>query len=131
MPKHWFSMPLHQSMRTCVRPPTKRTRRKEQRIETRIPLGVFVDLMQPMETGDMQGFEWANASKTKLKPTKDTKSVEHYKYTINMPAKVGTFWGLERTEVPRRVRQGGKLVRRRRGLGSSRLHLLVGLGRMF
>ena len=50
MPKHWFSTPLHHHMKTVVRPPTARTRRKEIKIEMKIPLVIFVELMQPLDT---------------------------------------------------------------------------------
>ena len=126
VPKHWFSDPLHQSMKTVVRPPTKVSRRKEISIDLKIPEPIFIDLMKPMDTGDMNGFEWedeANLGKTKLMPTKDGKSFQEFKYMIMAPSKVDKFWRLEETEPVRRVRQEGKLVRRRRGLGSSRLHL--------
>ena len=123
VPKHWFSEPLHQKMRTVIRPPTKSSRRKEMTIDLKVPQEVFVDLMKPMDDGDMEDFEWEDDTKMKLKPTKVGKSLDEYKYTIKAPAKVDKFWRLEQTEPTRRVREGGKLVRRRRGLGSSRLHL--------
>ena len=123
VPKHWFSEPLHHSMKTTVRPPTKKTRRKELTIETHLPLPIFLDLMKPMETGEMVGFEWEDEDKTKLVPTKDAKSFLQYKYTIAKPSAVDKFWRLHETEKPRRMRKGGKLVVCRRGLGSSRLHL--------
>ena len=58
VPKHWFSDPLHHHMKTVVRPPTKRTRRKVQLIECKVPQDIFVDLMQPMDDGDMKDFAW-------------------------------------------------------------------------
>ena len=123
VPKHWFSDPLHHHMKTVVRPPTKRTRRKVQLIECKVPQDIFVDLMQPMDDGDMKDFAWEDETKKKLIPTKDGKTFQDFKYTISSPSKVDKFWRLQELEPSRRARQGGKLVPRRRGLGSSRLHL--------
>lgn len=53
---------------------------------------IFVDLMKPMETGDMDNFEWVDAEKTALKPTKDNrKAFTEYSYTIARPDKVPRF----------------------------------------
>ena len=124
VPKHWFLEPMHHAMTTVVRPPTKGTRRKEQSINLKIPSQIFVDLMQPMDTGDMAGFEWEDEAKTSLKPTKETKAYQEFKYTIAKPVlMVDKFWCLETKERMRRVRKEGQLTTRRRGLGSSRLHL--------
>jgi hypothetical protein len=120
VPKKWFSNPLNHAMTTVVRPPTKMTRRKELTIDLKIPMEVFIDLMKPMETGDMEDFEWEGASeKTELKPTKKFKTYHEFKYTIKKPSLVDKFWRLEERE-PARWKKG---VRKRRGLGSSRLHL--------
>lgn len=123
VPKHWFADPLNITMKKVVRPPTKLTRRKELEINLRIPMEIFVDLMKPMDTGDMENFEWEDAQKTKLKPTKTTKGLEHFSYTISKPEKVDKFWCLQEREPVRRKRKDGALVPYRRGLGSSRLHL--------
>ena len=58
VPKHWFTEPLNQAMKTAVRPPTARTRRKELVIEQRMPMAIFIELMKPMETGDINNLEW-------------------------------------------------------------------------
>ena len=41
VPKQWFSNLVNQSMKTVVRPPTKKTRRKEVSIDLRIPQEIF------------------------------------------------------------------------------------------
>ena len=53
VPKHWFQDPLNHAMKTAVRPPTKLTRRKELSINLKIPEPVFIELMKPMDDGDM------------------------------------------------------------------------------
>jgi hypothetical protein len=123
VPKHWFADPLHHSMKTAVRPPTKRTRRKELAIDQHLPLEIFLDLMKPMDDGDMEGFRWEDETKTKLTPTKEKATFTEYKYMISKPQNVDKFWCLQQKEQPRRVRKEGALVTHRRGLGSARLHL--------
>ena len=123
VPKHWFSEPLHHAMRTVVRPPTKKTRRKELVIDMHVPLPTFIDLMNPMDTGDMSGFEWVDETKTELKPTADKKTLQEYIYTIKKPELCDKFMRLQDRETPRRMRKEGGLVLCRRGLGCARLHL--------
>ena len=123
VPKHWFSDPLNHKFKTAVRPPTKGTRRKELSIDLRMPLEIFVDLMKPMATNDMENFEWEDEEKTTLVPTRKGKSFLEYKYMIQKPEMVSKYWSLEQKEPTIRVRKEGKLVQRRRGLGSARLHL--------
>ena len=123
VPKHWFSNPVNHAMKTIVRPPTKLSRRKEMLIDLRIPEQIFIDLVKPLNTGDMMGFEWLDEAKTSLKPTKETKAFEMYKYQISKPEVNAKFWRMEEREPARRVRKEGKLVLSRRGLGTARLHL--------
>jgi hypothetical protein len=123
VPKHWFSDPLNHAMKTAVRPPTKRTRRKELVIDLHVPQEVFYDMMKPMDDGDMEGFKWEEAAKTKLAPTTDTKTFQQFKYEIKKPQMVDKFWCLQNREQPRRVRKEGEMVTCRRGLDSARLHL--------
>ena len=55
VPKHWFSDPLLHAMKTVMRPPTAVTsRRKELKLEVRVPKEIFFDLVRPLETGDME-----------------------------------------------------------------------------
>jgi hypothetical protein len=111
-------------MKTVVRPPTKKTRRKELYLDLKVPMEVFLDLMKPMDTGDMKNFEWKDAEKTGLVPTDDKrKTFSEYKYTIARPDKVDKFWRLQDWEPVKRKRKEGKLVPYRRGLGCARLHL--------
>jgi hypothetical protein len=49
-------------------------------LEMRNPQQIFVDLMKPMDTGDMDKFEWVDESKSSLKPTEDKPSYEDFKY---------------------------------------------------
>jgi hypothetical protein len=123
VPKHWFADPLNHALKTVVRPPTKLSRRKELTIEIKLPLPIFIDLMKPMDDGDMAEFEWEDEKKEALKPTTDKKSYTEYKYTIAKPEKGDKFWRLQDREPLRRTRKAGKLVISRRGLGSARLHL--------
>ena len=123
VPKHWFADPLNHALKTVVRPPTKLSRRKELTIEIKLPLPIFIDLMKPMDNGDMAEFEWEDEKKEALKPTTDKKSNTEYKYTIAKPEKVDKCWRLQDREPLWRTRKAGKLVLSRRGLGSARLHL--------
>lgn len=122
IPKHWFTDPLTHSMKTVVRPPTARTRRKELKIEMKLPMQCFLDLMQPLETDCVTGFEWTDETKTQLKPTKSSKALCQYKYIIDKPSLVDRIWRLEQRETAGRCRDG-TLKPTRRGLGASRLHL--------
>ena len=88
VPRHWFSDPLRSAMPTTVRPPIAVTRRKQQTIETKAPEEIFLDMMKPFETGDMVGFEWVDAERTALKPTKETKAYKMYKYMVKKPSLV-------------------------------------------
>ena len=123
MPKHWFAEPLTHAMKTVVRPPTKLSRRKELRIDMKIPREIFVDIMKPFETDELTGLKWTDAERTNLEPTKDRKTLEEFAYKINAPSKVDKFWRLHETEVVRNVRKEGRLQPTRRGLHSARLHL--------
>lgn len=123
VPKHWFSDPLNHAMKTAVRPPTKRTRRKELTIDLHLPQEIFHDLMKPMDDGDMENFKWEDPAKTKLTPTTDKKTFLQFKYEIKKPQMVDKFWCLQSREQPSRVRKEGKMQKCRRGLDSARLHL--------
>ena len=127
VPIHWFSDPLNQIMKTVVRPPTKLTRRKQQTIELKIPMKVFVTLMKPFNDGEMSGFAWQDTEKTELKPTKESKTFLEYKYTVTKPALIDQLWRLhekEPAERPGKKRdKSGAIIPYRRGHGSSRLHL--------
>jgi hypothetical protein len=115
--------PLNHALKTVVRPPTKLSRRKELTTEIKFPLPIFIDLMKPMDNGDMAEFEWEDEKKEALKPTTERKSYTEYKYTIAKPEKVDKCWRLQDREPLWRTRKAGKLVLSRRGLGSARLHL--------
>ena len=122
IPKHWFADPLSHSMKTVVRPPTAKNRRKELKIEMNLPMECVYDLMKPLETDCVKGFKWMNETKTQLKPTSETKALRQYKYTIDKPALVDSLWRLEERETPAR-RRDGTIKPTRRGLGASRLSL--------
>ena len=111
-------------MKVVVRPPTKRTRRKQININMGLPEPIFMDLMSPLETGDADAFEWTDEKKTALKPTKETTGLLKYEYTIKKPAVVSKLWRLETREAaPKAQRRGGRSAAVRRGLGAARLHL--------
>ena len=127
VPIHWFSDPLNRSMKTVVRPPTKLTRRKQQTIELKIPLKVFVNPMRPFNDGELSGLAWQDTNKTELKPTKEYKTFLEYKYTVTKPSMIDRLWrlnGQEPAERPGKKRdKSGVIIPYRRGHGGSRLHL--------
>jgi hypothetical protein len=124
VPKHWFADPLNHSMAVMVRPPTALTRRKQLTLEVRVPQQTFFDLVQPLETNDIDGFEWLDAKKSALKPTEVKKSFSLYKYTISKPSQVDKVWRLESQDSKRaRPTKKGKTLPFRRGHGSAKLHL--------
>lgn len=124
VPKHWFSDPLQHKIKTVVRPPTALTRRKEQIIEVKVPEEIFLDLVRPLENGDMEKFEWMSPEKSALKPTKEGKSFNQFKYKVSKPEVTDKIWRLHEHEkgVPVRKRSG-EIEQTRRGHGSARLHL--------
>ena len=113
--------PRHEDSRTATN--QAHHSRKELSIDFRMPQDNFVDLMKPMDTGDMENFEWEDEQKKSLVPTKVGKSFNEFKYLISKPSLVDKFWCLENKESLLKMRKDGKLVQRRRGLGSARLHL--------
>jgi hypothetical protein len=124
VPKHWFSEPLHHHMKTAVRPPTARTRRKELSIEMKMPFEIFTDLLKPLKTNDMANFEWLNEEKTDLKPTKDAKTFWEYDYKCTKPALMDQIWRMESHEkVAVKTGKDGTQTGMRRGHGAARLHL--------
>ena len=126
VPKHWFTDPLQSAMSTTVRPPTAMTRRKQLKIEMKVPEDIFLDMMQPFNDDDMKDFQWITGSERRaLQPTKVTQAYKLYKYVIKKPSLVDKLWRLEENEAPRKAARtkGGQLVPYRRGHGSSKLHL--------
>ena len=125
LPKHWFSEPMVHAMKTAVRPPTRLTRRKQQKLEMRVPQFVFIDLVKLLESGCVAGFEWTDETKTALKPTKEKKTFHEFSYTINKPELNDRLWQLESHEkAPARATdKAGKIKAFRRGQGCARLHL--------
>ena len=90
----------------------------------RCPKEIFFDLMKPLESGDMNNFEWEDDAKTTLTPTLDRPSFLEYRYTISKPQLVDKFWRLQEIEGAREKRdKDGEIRPSRRGLGSARLHL--------
>jgi hypothetical protein len=85
VPKHWFSDVLEHSMTTVIRPPTARTRRKELKIEVKIPEEIFLDLVRPLTTDCVAGFQWTDDKKAALKPTKTAKTYTMYRYDVTKP----------------------------------------------
>lgn len=111
-------------MTTVVRPPTALTRRKEIKIDVRIPEQIFLELMNPLESGCVTGFKWKNEAKTSLEPTRDRPTFLEYKYVINKPELIDKLWRLEVREAPSKKRgKDGELIASRRGHGCARLHL--------
>ena len=111
-------------MKTVVRPPTSKTRRKELTIEAKIPEEIFLDSMRPLETGDMKDFEWMGPGKTALKPTKESSRLKQFNYKVEKPSVWDKIWRLQEHETGAPVRKrSGEIVPTRRGHGSARLHL--------
>lgn len=125
VPKHWYTDVLHAAMSTTVRPPTALTRRKQQKIEMKMPEQIFLDMMNPFHDGEMEGFEWMCPERKALRPTKTTQAYAMYKYIIKKPSLVDKLWRLEVNEKKREPtrRKGGETVPPRRGHGSTKLHL--------
>ena len=126
VPKHWFTDQLNHSMKTVVRPPTARTRRKQQTIELRMPEQIFIDLLKPIDECNIAGMEWSTEEKLELKPTLDRKTFKEYKYIVKKPATLDELWRLEKNEVAplkRKKNKQGEIVAFRRGKGCARLHL--------
>lgn len=125
VPKHWFSQPLHHAMKTVVRPPTARTRRKQLTIQMKIPEEVFIELMSPLESACVAGFEWVDESKTKLLPTEEKPTFLRYKYTVSKPSLLDKIWRLDtlEKEPARKKDKNGNTVPFRRGHGCARIHL--------
>lgn len=113
VPKHWFTEPLEHTMRTLVRPPTSRTRRKQQTIDMKMPEQLFFDFLRPLETGDAAGLTWVDEEKSALQPTKDKPTYREYKYLITKPSLNDKVWRMQETD------QAGV----HRGKGCARLHL--------
>ena len=64
-------------MKTVVRPPTARTRRKQQ-----TDVGaeeIFVDLLKPIDPSCITAMEWTTEEKLELKPTLDKPTYKDYK----------------------------------------------------
>ena len=131
VPKHWFSDPLHQAMAALVRPPTKNTRRKELKIELRIPEQVFIDLLKPLETGDMADLKWTDESKSALEPTSSKKTYDLYKYIATKPSLMDKIWRLEDYDKERKrgKKKDGVELPFRRGHGAAKLHLSAAAAR--
>jgi hypothetical protein len=130
LPKKWFSEPLLSAMMKLVRPPTAHTRRRQLKVELRVPEQIFLDLLKPLETGEVAGLEWEDDQKTHLKPTTEKKTVNRFRYILTKPSLVDRVWRLQERETPRkRPTKGGTVLPYRRGHGSSRLHLSAAAAR--
>lgn len=127
VPKHWFSDVLEHSMTTVIRPPTARTRRKELKIEVKIPEEIFLDLVRPLTTDCVAGFQWTDDKKAALKPTKTAKTYTMYRYDVTKPEVVDKIFRLHEREPnePKKKKKGedGQVLPHRRGHGCSKLHL--------
>ena len=112
-------------MRAVVRPPTARTRRKQQEIKQKMPIEVFYEIMSPLESTEVEGFQWLDeATKDALEPTSKTAALTTYKYILNKPALVDKVWDLRSIEERlAAIKRKKKPARWRRGRGASKLHL--------
>ena len=69
VPLAWFIVPLRRALAVPIRPPTARSRRRQCSVSMALPLAAFCHLLEPFETNELEGLEWLEASKSKLKPT--------------------------------------------------------------
>lgn len=116
LPKHWFTDPVLHALRTPVRPPTMKTRRKQAVVKMGCPKEVFFDLMKDIKEEDVEGIRWRAG---KLLPTAEKNTYFLFKYKIGKPSVVDKFWSLERSDK----KKGKKSGPFRRGHGCARLHL--------
>ena len=97
------------------------------KIEERVPVEIFTDLMKPFNDGDLKDLKWTDADKTSLKPTKEGKAFDTFKYVVDKPEKVDILWRLQDREPaePRGKKRGSdeQVLPHRRGHGCARLHL--------
>jgi hypothetical protein len=91
-------------------------------IEMKLPLEVFAELLRPLDSACVAMFEWLDAEKKKLKPTKEAKTYDLYKYVINKPSLLDKIWCLEAHEITT-TKKDGTVAGTRRGHGCARLHL--------
>ena len=110
-------------MATPVRPPTASTRRRQRVLDMQLPMEAFTLLLQPFNTGELEGLEWLDDEKTKLQPTSSKPSCKTYNYKISRPSQLNQLWEMQRWE--RKV-EGTQW---RRGCGAQRLHLSQAAGR--
>ena len=121
---HWFTEPLFKKMRAVVRPPTSSTRRKQQVITKDIPMEAFCQLLEKLDSGEVEGLVWLNGEKTELEATEVFPTYSVYKYKLDKPAIVDKVWDLRTIEERLAVISQKKVQKRwRRGRGSSKLHL--------
>eukprot|EP00966_Prymnesium_polylepis_P124337 2875447-Prymnesium_polylepis.1 len=77
-----------------------------------------------MDDGDMEGSEWEDDTKSKLKPTADGKSFQAFDYKITKPEKVDKFWWQELPGLRLQDHEAGEggqfLVPGGEGVGASR-----------
>mmetsp|Transcript_36989 Transcript_36989/g.92032 ORF Transcript_36989/g.92032 Transcript_36989/m.92032 type:complete len:195 (+) Transcript_36989:506-1090(+) len=120
VPKRWFSDPLRKSMSKLVRPPTMNTRRKQMVLKVHTIEAVFLELMAPLQTGEVEGLKWSADGKS-LTPTSTTKALHKYSYLLKKPSLVDKMWKLQEGDLKKSPRE--KAILLRRGHGAAKLHL--------
>ena len=122
VPKKFFTDPLFNKITASVRPPTAHTRRREVELKARLPLGIFTDMIQALDTAEVTGLEWLDAEKTMLKPTNKTASSDEYIYHLTKPKTVDKVIDLRllRDSV---LERRPKAPKYHRGHGASQLFL--------
>ena len=91
----------------------------------KLPERVWLDFLNPLETGEAHQLQWTSPAKEALVPTKETKAYTRYLLVVRKPSSIDKLWQLEKYEMePRPPRdKHGVLKQFRRGHGASRLHL--------
>ena len=123
LPLSFFMEPLRLALARPIRPPTASTRRRQRVVEMAVPMPAFFALLRPFETGDLEGLEWTDQTKTGLKPTSSRVGCNTYKYDVRRPAQLNQLWDMASWD--RKVAG----TPWRRGHGAQRLHLTQAAGR--
>ena len=131
VPRHWYDWPLRRALRTTIRPPTARTRRRLVEVRVTAPRETFDDFMAPLQEGEAEGVVRDEAGA--LLPTKENASTAYFNYTIYRPMVVDRLLKLEAADEGAGAHASERAAKRKgawlRGLGCARLSLAAGAHR--
>ena len=126
----WFLDPLRANISTTVRPPTSLTRKAQITIKTQMPRSVFERWMVPVDPGDTHRDtplerEDPRPGETvgRLKPTRETRTMRVFKFTVARPSVVNKLARLQRADYTHGLKPRGGKGKWRRGLGCAKLWL--------